>query len=341
MPRISICIPTYNRSTCLAELLDSIIAQATPEVEVVVADDASPDDTAEVLERYRDRIPGLVSFRHPVNVGVDRNIAAVTARATGDYVWLMGDDDRVERGGVRRVLAALAQWPEAVAVTVGVVDYDVTMRKITGIRQMPRTQYIKGAGPAFSRLAELLGYISATLVKRSRWEKAAADPRSASMANLYSQVFIAGLAVGRDGGWGVVHEPCVGFRSGNDQLKRRVGWLERLRVDVRAYDEIAGALFADDRAAQRAMSRRIFDTHVIARVVNAKTEGASFGETVRAAMYLAGRYASVPRFWALALPLLVTPGAMVRAVRRAYQRTVRTSGTGRGRQFLLQAPSGR
>lgn len=337
MPRISICIPTFSRSGCLAELLDSIVAQASAEVEVVVADDASTDDTPAVLERYRDRIPGLKTFRHPVNVGVDRNIAAVTERATGDYVWLMGDDDRLERGGIQRVLAALARWPDTVALTVGVVDYDVTMRTMTGVRRMPPTQYITGAGAAFSRMAELLGYLSATLVKRSHWVKAAADPRAKAMSNLYSQVFIAGLAVGSTGGWGVVHEPCVGFRSGNDQLKRRVGWLERLRVDVRAYDEIAGKLFPSQPRVRHAISKRIFDTHVIARVVNAKTEGATIGDTLRAALYLCRRYASVPRFWSLALPLLLMPGTIVRAVRQAYQRTARASGKGRSRQLMLEA----
>ncbi|EJU11041.1 glycosyl transferase family protein [Sphingomonas sp. LH128] len=335
MPTLSICIPTYNRSACLAELLDSILAENSADVEVVVGDDASPDDTEAVAATYADRLARFTYFRHPVNVGVDGNIAAVAARATGDYVWLMGDDDRIERGGIRRVLSALSAWPDAIALTVGVVDYDVTMRRMTGIRKMPRTQCFTGVGPAFSHLAELLGFISATLIRRTHWEAAAADPRARAMTNLYSQVYIAGLAVGARGRWGVVEEPCVGFRSGNDQLKRRVGWLERLKVDVRAYDEIAQLLFPDDARVRRAMARRIFDTHVIARIVNAKTEGTTARDALLAGLYLLRRYFALPRFWAFAVPLLVTPGAAVRAIRRAYQGTIRESGSGRARQFAL------
>lgn len=335
MPTLSICIPTFNRADLLAELLESIVAEAMPEIEVVVSDDGSSDHTAAVMERYAARITRFVGIRQPVNVGVDRNVAAVTASATGDYIWLIGDDDRLERGGARRVMDALQRWPQAVALTVGVVDYDVTMRRITGIRAMPETQCVTGAGAAFSRFAELLGYISGTLVKRSNWEQAAADPRARAMDNLYSPVFIAGLAVGRHGGWGVVQEPCVGFRSGNDQLKRRVGWLERLRIDVRGYDEIADMLFADDPAAHRAMCRRVFDTHVIARVVNAKTDGDSAGETLKAAAYLIGRYAALPRLWTVALPLLLAPAGTVRAIRQAYQTSIPNSGAGRARQLTL------
>lgn len=335
MPKLSICIPTYNRSACLAELLDSILAENSTEVEVVVGDDASPDDTEAVAATYADRLTHFTYFRHPVNVGVDGNIAAVSAHATGDYVWLMGDDDRIERGGIRRVLAALAKWPDAIALTVGVVDYDVTMRRMTGIRRMPKSQCFTGIGPAFSHLAELLGFISATLIRRADWELAAADPRARAMTNLYSQVYIAGLAVGAKGRWGVVEEPCVGFRSGNDQLKRRVGWLERLKVDVRAYDEIADLLFPENRRVRHAIARRIFDTHVIARILNAKTEGSSVHDALLAAVYLMRRYFAVPRFWAVGLPLLIAPGAAVRAIRRAYQRLIRESGSGRARQFAL------
>ncbi|GLK45866.1 MULTISPECIES: glycosyltransferase family 2 protein [Novosphingobium] len=335
MPTLSICIPTYNRSACLAELLDSILAENSGDVEVVVGDDASPDDTEAVAGAYADRLAHFIYFRHPINIGVDGNIAAVAARATGDYVWLMGDDDRIERGGIRRVLSALAAWPDTVALTVGVVDYDVTMRRMTGIRKMPRTQCFTGIGPAFSHLAELLGFISATLVRRSDWEAAATDPRARAMTNLYSQVYIEGLAVGARGKWGVIEEPCVGFRSGNDQLKRRIGWLERLKVDVRAYDEIAQLLFPEDRRVRRAMAGRIFETHVIARILNAKSEGTTVRDALLAALYLTRRYFALPRFWAIGLPLLIAPRALVRGIRRIYQDMIHGSGSGRARQFAL------
>lgn len=335
MPILSICIPTYNRSSCLAELLDSIIAQNVPEIEVIVSDDGSSDDTGEVAQGYGRRIANFTYLRQPINIGVDRNVAAVTAAATGDYLWLVGDDDRLERGGVRRVMDALERWPGVAALTVGVIDYDVTMRQITGVRGMPETQCLTGAGVVFSRVGELLGYISATIVNRRKWETAAAEPHARSMKNLYSPVYIAGRAVGTDGTWGIVKEPCVGFRSGNDQLKRRVGWLERLKIDVRAYDEIADLLFASDPRARRAMATRVFNTHVVARILNAKTEGEGGRDKIAAATYLIGRYPGVPRLWTLALPMLFAPCGAVRTTRRIYQRMVNSSGKSRARQLVF------
>jgi len=93
MPSLSICIPTYNRSKLLAELLDSIILQNEPGIEVVVSDDASPDDTADVVAFYTGKLPNLKYIRQDKNIGLDRNFRAVVEAASGDYVWLMGDDD--------------------------------------------------------------------------------------------------------------------------------------------------------------------------------------------------------------------------------------------------------
>ncbi|WP_159982174.1 MULTISPECIES: glycosyltransferase family 2 protein [unclassified Novosphingobium] len=334
MPTLSICIPTYNRSHCLAELLDSIIAQDMPQIEVVVSDDGSPDDTAALARSYGGRIARFTLLCQPVNIGVDRNIRAVTEAATGDYIWLIGDDDRLEPGGARRVMDALERWPGVVGLTLGVVDYDVTLRHVTGLRAMPRTQRIEGAAAVFSRSAHLLGYISGTVVDRRKWNAASADPSARAMKNLYSPVYILGRAIGATGTWGIVNEPCIGFRSGNDQLKRRVGWLERLKIDVRAYDEIADLLFADDRAAHRAMCKRVFDTHILARIVNATTSGEDSGERLKAATYLIGRYAAMPRLWLLGLPMLLAPAIMLRAVRSAYRRMAGSSGTARARRFV-------
>ena len=331
MPTLTICIPTYNRSRCLAELLDSIVAQDLPELQVVVSDDASPDDTAIVAERYRDRIASFTFIRQPVNIGLDRNFQAVVDAATGDYVWLMGDDDRLEPGGAARVLEALDRWPGIVGLTLGVIDYDVTMRHVTGVRGMPETQRIEGAGVVFSRIPELLGFMSAMVVDRVAWQRASDDPAVRAMKNLYTQVFVIGRALGRTGQWGVVREACVGFRSGNDQFASKYGWLERLRIDVRAYEEICARLFAGDPAARGAMRRRIFDTHVMARILNAKTASGRTIGTARAALYLLPHYSALPHYWTRALPMLFAPGAALRRARAAYKRFAPSSGAARAR----------
>ncbi len=338
MPKLSICIPTYNRSALLAELLDSIIAQQLPEIEVVVSDDASPDDTVAVAETYRNRIERFTLMEQPVNIGLDRNFLAVVEAATGDYIWLIGDDDLIEPGGARRVLDALERWPDACGLTLGVIDYDVRMRQPVGIRAMPPTQRMKGVSAVFAEMAEVLGFMSALVVDRRRWIAVAADPASRAFENYYIQVYIIGRIIGANGAWGVVREPCIGFRTGNDQFEVKFGWLNRLKIDVVAYEQIAAALLAHDPAARDAMARRIFDTHVMARIHNAKTAPGRTPQTMQAAAYLYAPYHRMAHYWTRALPILFAPKWLIVALRRAYKRYGRSSGAARGRAVARAAP---
>jgi glycosyltransferase involved in cell wall biosynthesis len=59
MTRVSICIPTCNGADWLAECLDSALAQTVTDVEVVVVDDASTDDTAAIARGYAARDPRI------------------------------------------------------------------------------------------------------------------------------------------------------------------------------------------------------------------------------------------------------------------------------------------
>lgn len=340
MTVLSICIPTYNRSACLRELLASIEAQDRPDIEVIVSDDASPDDSADVAEQFVGRIRNLTVLRQPTNLGLDKNFLAVTSQAKGDYIWLMGDDDRLEPEGMDLVLAALKRWPGVAGLTLGVIDYDRDMLKPIGIRPTPATHTIVGAEQVFSEIPELLGFMSALVIDRRAWMEMSQSPDLGKYHNYYVQVYIIGRVVGPDGLWGVVNEPCVGFRTGNDQFHKKFGWFKRLEIDVAAYDAIAVGLFGKNSPTYRAMTRRIFDTHVMARVRNVKTaEGptASIPEAVR---YLYGYYSWLPPFWTNLLPTLLMPKWAVAVMRRAYKRLSPSSGAARARSFeRASAPS--
>lgn len=93
--KISICIPTYNRSAYLANCLNSIVlnkGKATVDFQVCISDNASNDATEEVVRRVEGRIP-VTYHRNPSNLGIPRNFLNVVRMAQGEFVWLIGDDD--------------------------------------------------------------------------------------------------------------------------------------------------------------------------------------------------------------------------------------------------------
>lgn len=90
-PRISICIPAYNSARFIEETLRSVLGQSYENIEIVIADDCSIDNTAQIVESFRDE--RIKFFRNKQNLGVEKNWNKTLRLATGKYCKLMGADD--------------------------------------------------------------------------------------------------------------------------------------------------------------------------------------------------------------------------------------------------------
>jgi glycosyltransferase involved in cell wall biosynthesis len=90
-PLVSVLIPTFNRHDYLKATIASVLNQTFADFEIVVVDNASAVDPAGVVAGFND--PRLRYFRNPSNLGVTGNILAASARASGRYVAILGDDD--------------------------------------------------------------------------------------------------------------------------------------------------------------------------------------------------------------------------------------------------------
>ncbi len=104
-------MPTFKRAEYLDRQLAwfaAAVAGREGEVELLVSDNCSPDDTPDVCERWERRLQAQgvdASFgRNATNVGAMRNIVGGIERARGRYVWTVGDDDAIEPGALRFVL---------------------------------------------------------------------------------------------------------------------------------------------------------------------------------------------------------------------------------------------
>lgn len=91
LPSISVCIPTRNRAESLRSTLAAMQAQTRPYSELIVGDDASEDNTREVVESFRDARIRYV--RHQSNVGIYSNWNALIGLCSGDYICIYHDHD--------------------------------------------------------------------------------------------------------------------------------------------------------------------------------------------------------------------------------------------------------
>jgi len=91
-PLISIAMATYNGEIFLREQLDSIYKQSYKNIELIVVDDCSSDNTVAILEEYKQRY-GLFYVVNELNLGVTRNFEKSISMCTGEYIALVDQDD--------------------------------------------------------------------------------------------------------------------------------------------------------------------------------------------------------------------------------------------------------
>jgi GT2 family glycosyltransferase len=121
---LSVCIPTFEPDPAqLAALLGSIRDQHAPDLEVVVVDDASASDVEAMVSPWRARLD-LSFSRNPTNLGMTANWNAVVGRSSGALVLLVGQDDVLGSGMIRRYTAELERHPDTVLCGGGEILVD-------------------------------------------------------------------------------------------------------------------------------------------------------------------------------------------------------------------------
>ncbi len=107
---VSVVIPTFNRGTTINRAIDSVLEQGYPNIEIIVVDDGSTDDTAERMERYRDdsRVKYLTFPNGGVCTARNRGIRA----SSGEYIAMLDSDDYWLPGKLALQLEVLRAHPE-------------------------------------------------------------------------------------------------------------------------------------------------------------------------------------------------------------------------------------
>lgn len=105
MLTLSICIPTYNRSSYLQRTLESILAQdGLAEIEVIISDNASDDNTAEIVESFVQRFPSIVKYYRNVENIQDANFERVMSLGIGRFLKLHNDTAVLRPGALSKIL---------------------------------------------------------------------------------------------------------------------------------------------------------------------------------------------------------------------------------------------
>jgi glycosyltransferase involved in cell wall biosynthesis len=137
-PDVTVVLPTYNRADWLRGAIASVLRQTHENFVLIVSDNASDDNTPEVVRSFDDR--RLEYVRHETNVGRHANIDRLIDRVETEYVVILCDDDALEPGHLAATSAGLKRWPAAGVAHTGCVSVDVN-----GAIRRPHVRFVETA----------------------------------------------------------------------------------------------------------------------------------------------------------------------------------------------------
>lgn len=294
--KLSICIPTYNRVAFLGEALDSVIRQATDEVEIVVSDNASTDNTEALVREYQAHFPRIRYHKNPENLGADRNFLKVVELGEGEYCWLLGSDDALAEGAIAAMLPLLGD--------ADVYLMDRTNMSFAMDQTLVAHERFHGAPPGTTydcrnlvelrnyfrdalHIGSLFSYISALVVRRSAWQAQPVIDELIGSAWIHAarvfQMMQAGARVHYIG------RVLVLNRTGNDSFHAAVGLTRRRLIDL-DYPRVARAVFVDRPEIVTAVTRIIAEQFFNLRAILSHKLSAIEADGPAAAQWLAAIY---------------------------------------------------
>ena len=111
LPMISIVMATYNGSLYLKEQMESVVAQSYPNIEIIIVDDCSTDNTIEIVKSFQLRYPLIKIFSNPTNLGYIKNFEKGCLLATGEFIALCDQDDYWHTDKIKKMQAAIEHYP--------------------------------------------------------------------------------------------------------------------------------------------------------------------------------------------------------------------------------------
>jgi abequosyltransferase len=310
--KLSVCIPTYNRAKFLGETLESVICQAEDDVEIVVVDGASTDNTKELIEGYQEKFRNLVYYRGERNSGVDRDMARSIELASGKYCWMLSDDDMLKPGAIKRILNEIKSECEIYLCNVTVCDFHMRplrerfwLSRKTADRIFElhvKNEFIEYCNKANS-IGALFSYMSSIVLCREEWCRV--GYRYDFDRTVYALASSLLSFVGQKCRLKYIKDPQVLWRNDNVSFQDEGGLVKRFLLDFDGYLQLADKCLPDDQGVRdsflRVMKREhpwhtiihvasFIDTPELWRQFRAKLFKFGYSHRMVAICYVLGRH---------------------------------------------------
>jgi peptidoglycan/xylan/chitin deacetylase (PgdA/CDA1 family) len=265
-PKTSIVIANYNYGRYLSEAIESVLAQTVMPDEIIVIDDCSTDDSAVVMEKYKDKV---TIIRNETNLGIVENFNKAVKLATGDYIGILGADNRMRCDYVEKCIAALNQSKENIVAYTDMVIFGKLAEDLAtkvGAKQVGWSEterwpiyywLFPEATPEVIRNIEKVNFIhGSSMYRKSAWESVGGYKQSQGPEDqhLFSRMLKLGVPVH-------VASPVIEYRQhsqgqANSVLMTQIQLLDAKSRITMLEGQLAQAL-ADAERLKQSLSWRL------------------------------------------------------------------------------------
>ena len=329
--KLSFCIPTRNRAHMIGDTLDSIIKEKNNQIEIVIVDGASEDDTEDIVKNYKEKFYNLVYYRRNSCVGVDRDISKAVQLSSGDYSWLISDDDILIPGSIEYILTYLKKYPDSAGLTTNYIQYDNKL--LFPVHTYPASHGNKLKGnkiynnreDAFSSIGLHMSYISTAVVNTNLWKKVVSEKNLGKYENEWLMSYIQGQMINNDNIWHYIDRPCIIQRTGNDSFTARVGVYKRQLIAHVAYSDTIAGLFGRKSKTYNLIFYSLLNDRLPRIFANLKSQNIPIQIQYSLFKLYFNIYGHYLGFWLKIFPLFFIPNFVFRYLKLIYFKVKRNN----------------
>lgn len=100
--KVTVAIASYNHSKFIFECINSVLKQTYSNLEILICDDNSTDNSIEIIHRFKDT--RISVFQNNINQGIVKNYNFLLQKATGFYIMILGDDDFISENYIQEMV---------------------------------------------------------------------------------------------------------------------------------------------------------------------------------------------------------------------------------------------
>jgi len=272
-------------------------------LEIIISNNASTDDTVATLKVWQAQEPNLRIHHQAENIGAERNFYFLANQARGEFLWVFGDDDRIEPSAVEFILKRIKQHRslDALVINFRVMSKDMAIVKRSAGLNFSNDQIFFDKNEVLSKLGLNLGYISSVIVRRDLFLRTTFEDYTKLADTGFSFAYAVYAGLHSLSQVQFIVNPLFDNRGGNS------GGYNWYAYFVRGSSRVFKALVDENNYSPSAAwqaNKGVLRQYVVHDLLARKRDGAMLPGLSK---MLFEHYAKAPLFWLAVVPIFCVP----------------------------------